>query len=95
MGATKAEIQAEIERLNAELAKADDDDDVELLVERDGTRATLKGRHARSFLKKLGLDDDGAGDQGDGDQGDGDQGDGDGSDGDQDVKPPAGNRFFR
>ena len=92
--ATKAEIKAQIDKLTKDMESAPDDE-VELLVERDGMRTTLKGTHARRLLKKWGLDEDetpdGDGDQGDGD---GDQGDGDG-DGDGDDPPASGHRFFK
>lgn len=90
--ASKQEIAAQIADLNKQLESADDDDDVELLVEHDGTKATLKGKHARKFLQRLGLEDDAP----TGDPADGDPSDPDGDpDGAPDDKPPDPHRYFR
>jgi hypothetical protein len=72
MARSRDEIQQQIAALQAEL---DGGDDLELWVKDEKGRETrLTGAHAKRWLAKLGLDDDG----GDQDQGDGDGGQGDG-----------------
>lgn len=56
MAASRAEKQAQIEALQAELAA--EADDVELWVEHEGKKTQLKGAHARRWLKQLGLADE-------------------------------------
>lgn len=90
--ATKAEIAAQIAKLKKEHDALPDDDDLEVEVERDGTRTKLRGKHARAHLKKLGLDDDDQGDGKEGDQGDGKEGD---ESEEPDAEPPSGHKFFR
>jgi hypothetical protein len=91
--ATKAEIQAQIDALSAELQGADDDDEV--WVEENGRRVQFKGSKATGILNKFkdlweepAGDGDGAGDG----AGDGD-GDGDGAG--KDNKPAGGGYFSK
>lgn len=69
---SKADIEAQIAALQAQLAE---DDGLELVVDMDGKKTTLRGSHAKRWLAKLGLDDDDQGDAGDDDQGDAGDGD--------------------
>jgi len=84
--ATKAEIQAQIDALSAELEGAESDDEV--WVEENGRRVQFKGSKATGILNKFkDLWEEPAG------EGDGDQGDGDG-DGDQKDSKPGGGGYF-
>jgi hypothetical protein len=82
---------AELQKQHDE-APDDDDDDLEIGVERDGQRVVLRGRHARKVMRRLGLDDDDPKGKGDG-QGDDD--DPDDGKGDKDPEPKTGHRYFR
>jgi hypothetical protein len=44
--------------LEAQLAALDDEDNVELWVEKDGVKTRLTGNHAKTWLQKLGFGDD-------------------------------------
>lgn len=82
----RADIEAQIAKLQKDLDGADEDQDYEIQVEKDGTRTTLRGPAAESWLKKVGiLEDESAGD---GDP----NGDGDASKGDP---PPVKKGYFR
>lgn len=86
--ATKAEIQAQIDALSAELEGADDDDEV--WVEENGRRVQFKGSKATGILNKFrDLWEEPA------PEGDDAEGDGDGAEGgDQKDKKPAGGGYF-
>jgi hypothetical protein len=75
-------------------APDDDDDDLEIGVEKDGQKVTVRGRHARKVMRRLGLDDPESAPGGDG-QGDEDGEDGEAGDAKKDPAPPAGHRYFR
>lgn len=94
---TKRELARQIAELQQQhdTAPDDDDDDLEIAVERDGSKVTVKGRHARKVMRRLGLDEDDTpkdpGDDGDDDQGDDDPK----KDPKKDPTPPAGHRYFK
>lgn len=92
---TKSELAKQIEALQAEhdAAPDDDDDDLEIAVERDGNKVTLKGRHARKVMRRLKLDDEPDAGKKDPEAGDEDQGDADA--GKKDPAPPAAHRYFK
>ena len=89
------EIRRQIEALQREHDEApdDDDDDLEIGVEKDGHKVTVKGRHARKVMRRLGLDDDD--DQGAaGGEGEAGEGEAKGKPS-KDKAPPSGHRYFR
>ena len=84
--ATKAEIQAQIDALSAELESAESDDEV--IVEENGRRVHFKGSKATGILNKFkDLWEEPAA------AGDGDGGDGDGTP--KDPKPAGGGYFSK
>lgn len=88
----RQDLAKQIEELQKEHDEApdDDDDDLEIGVEKDGQKVTVRGRHARKVMRRLGLDDpEGTPPAGDG------QGDDDDGDGKTDPPPPASHRYFR
>lgn len=90
MTRTKAEIQAQIDALTADLESADSDDEV--WVEENGRRIQFKGSKATGILNKFkDLWEEPAGEGGEGDGGEGDGGEGES----QDPKPPKPSYFAK